>query len=49
LQDVAGNGHEGDAKTPSGSSVQKGSDYHGGYYVFKEQGFRTLKQKSWKI
>jgi uncharacterized lipoprotein YehR (DUF1307 family) len=45
LAGCGGNGHEGEAKTPSGSSVQKGSDYHEVINVFKEQGFKNIKTK----
>ncbi len=39
------NKHKGEAKTPSGSSVQKGSDYHDVINEFKEQGFKNIKTK----
>ncbi|AGX06471.1 MULTISPECIES: DUF4839 domain-containing protein [Bacillus] len=45
LMGCAGNSHEGEAKTPSGSSIQKGSDYQAVVNVFKEQGFKNIKIK----
>jgi hypothetical protein len=35
--------HEGEAKTPSGSSVQKGRDYHKVVDDFKSKGFKNIK------
>lgn len=37
------NKHEGEAKTPSGSSVQKGRDYHKVVDDFKSKGFKNIK------
>lgn len=37
------NGHEGEAKTPSGSSIQKGRDYQEVVNEFKEKGFKNIK------
>jgi hypothetical protein len=37
------NKHEGEAKTPSGSSVQKGRDYHMVVDDFKSKGFKNIK------
>ncbi|MCV9885132.1 DUF4839 domain-containing protein [Metabacillus halosaccharovorans] len=37
------NGHEGEAKTPSGSSTQKGRDYIEVVNDFKEKGFKNIK------
>lgn len=37
------NRHEGEAKTPSGSSIQKGQDYQNVINDFKEQGFKNIK------
>lgn len=37
------NGHEGEAKTPSGSIVQKGSSYQEVVNDFKEKGFKNIK------
>jgi mRNA-degrading endonuclease RelE of RelBE toxin-antitoxin system len=37
------NEHEGEAKTPSGSSVQKGRDYQEVVNVFEEKGFKNIK------
>ena len=37
------NGHEGEAKTPSGSSVQKGRDYQKVIDDFEEKGFKNIK------
>ncbi|MGD6873739.1 DUF4839 domain-containing protein [Sutcliffiella horikoshii] len=36
-------GHEGEAKTPSGSSVQEGRDYQEVVDEFKEKGFNNIK------
>ena len=38
-----GGNHEGEAKTPSGSSVQKGRDYHKVVDDFKSNGFKNIK------
>jgi uncharacterized lipoprotein YehR (DUF1307 family) len=38
-----GDKHEGEAKTPSGSSVQKGKDYHKVVDDFKSKGFKNIK------
>jgi uncharacterized lipoprotein YehR (DUF1307 family) len=38
-----GEKHEGEAKTPSGSSVQKGKDYHKVVDDFKSKGFKNIK------
>lgn len=35
--------HEGEAKTPSGSSIQKGRDYQEVVNDFKEKGFKNIK------
>lgn len=35
-------GHDGEAKTPSGSSIQKGRDYESVVNDFKEQGFTNI-------
>jgi len=40
------NGHEGEAKTPSGSSAQKGSDYQKVIDNFKEKGFKNIKTET---
>lgn len=37
------NGHEGEAKTPSGSSAQKGRDYQEVIDNFAEKGFKNIK------
>ena len=37
------NGHEGEAKTPSGSSVQKGRNYQKVIDDFEEKGFKNIK------
>jgi hypothetical protein len=37
------NNHEGEAKTPSGSSVQKGRDYNKVVDDFKSKGFKNIK------
>ena len=37
------NKHEGEVKTPSGSSVQKGNDYHKVVDDFKSKGFENIK------
>jgi len=37
------NGHEGEAKTPSGSSTQKGRDYQEVVNDFKEKGFKNIR------
>ena len=37
------NGHEGEAKTPSGSSIQKGRDYQEVVNDFKEKGFKNIE------
>jgi hypothetical protein len=37
------NEHEGEAKTPSGSSIQKGSDYKEVVEVFNSKGFNNIK------
>ena len=37
------NEHEGEAKTPSGSSIQKGRDYQEVVNDFKEKGFKNIK------
>jgi Domain of unknown function (DUF4839) len=39
------NEHEGEAKTPSGSSVQKGRDYKKVVKEFKENGFKNVSKK----
>ncbi|WP_416728771.1 DUF4839 domain-containing protein [Fictibacillus sp. JL2B1089] len=39
------NEHEGEAKTPSGSSVQKGRDYKKVVKDFKEKGFKNISTK----
>ena len=39
------NEHEGEAKTPSGSSVQKGRDYQEVVNDFKEKGFKNIRAK----
>lgn len=36
-------GHDGEAKTPSGSSVQKGRDYQTVYEQFEEKGFTNIR------
>lgn len=36
-------GHDGEAKTPSGSSVQKGRDYQTVYEQFEKQGFTNIR------
>ena len=36
-------GHKGEAKTPSGSSVQKGRDYQEVVSQFKDKGFKNIK------
>lgn len=36
-------GHEGEAKTPSGSSIQKGRDYQDVVNDFEKQGFKNIK------
>ena len=43
LVGCGGNNHEGEAKTPSGSSVQKGRDYEEVIDKFEEQGFTNVK------
>ncbi|MCC5804112.1 DUF4839 domain-containing protein [Rossellomorea vietnamensis] len=43
LVGCSGDGHEGEAKTPSGSSVQKGRDYEEVVKDFKEKGFKNTK------
>ncbi|MDD3271353.1 MAG: hypothetical protein PHR04_04540 [Syntrophomonadaceae bacterium] len=43
LAGCGGNGHEGEAKTPSGSSVQKGRDYQKVINDFEEKGFKNIK------
>jgi hypothetical protein len=40
------NEHEGEAKTPSGSSVQEGRNFQDVVKDFKEQGFTNIKTKS---
>jgi uncharacterized lipoprotein YehR (DUF1307 family) len=40
-----GDKHEGEAKTPSGSSVQKGRDYHKVVDDFKSKGFKNIKKE----
>jgi hypothetical protein len=37
------NDHEGEAKTPSGSSIQKGKDYQEVVNEFKEKGFKNIE------
>ncbi|MFC7685777.1 DUF4839 domain-containing protein [Ureibacillus sp. GCM10028918] len=37
------NGHEGEAKTPSGSSIQEGRDYQEVVNEFEEKGFKNIK------
>lgn len=37
------NGHEGEAKTPSGSSTQKGRDYQTVFNDFEKKGFKNIK------
>lgn len=39
------NEHEGEAKTPSGSSVQKGRDYQSVIDDFEEKGFKNIKSE----
>ena len=36
-------GHDGEAKTPSGSSIQKGRNYQDVYNQFKEKGFTNIR------
>ncbi|MGG3916019.1 DUF4839 domain-containing protein [Rossellomorea vietnamensis] len=43
LVGCSGDGHEGEAKTPSGSSVQKGRDYEEVVNEFKEKGFKNMR------
>ena len=43
LVGCAGDSHEGEAKTPSGSSIQKGRDYQEVVNDFKEKGFKNIK------
>lgn len=43
LVGCGGNNHEGEAKTPSGSSDQKGRDYEEVIDEFEEQGFTNVK------